>query len=410
MKTLSLLLLAVLAGPASVRQPAQPPGADDGFAVHEWGTFNQLQGIAGVALEGMQHEDEPLPDFVKRRLARTPSPYRAYGDDSVLVHARHANTKMETPVLYFHSQIARRVRVEVTYEHGLLSEWYPAVAHMTPEGPLTNPDIQALPRSSIAWDVEVAAPSSGRDDDRRLPAVNAREPWALARDVDANVVTSGGESEKYLFYRGIGDQHLPLSVIPSGDVRVIVNQGDRIAGAVLIEMGERDGRFTVLGALDRGARVVDLAGAGGAGNRTASGQPKAEAVRDLGVAVEELLVAQGLYRDEARAMVKTWTRTWFDKPGRRVLYIVPSAFVNATLPLHIEPAPASLVRVLVGRLEYQTDDDRAQLAVAVGTDDKATLAARGRFLEPELRDVLQRGYDGDIRTKITALLRSLEGR
>jgi len=83
-------------------------------------------------------------------------------------------------------------------------------------------------------------------------------------------------------------------------------------------------------------------------------------VPELGSTIDELdrdlegiLVAQGLYHDEARAMVETWRNSWFEE-GSRLLYIVPSAFVNEVLPLSIHPLPAQTVRVFVGRLELVT--------------------------------------------------------
>jgi hypothetical protein len=63
-----------------------------------------------------------------------------------------------------------------------------------------------------------------------------------------------------------------------------------------------------------------------------------------------LLVAEGLYDAEARAMIDTWRDTW-SADGVRVLYLVPRAFTDAVLPLRIAPAPADMVRVLVGRAE-----------------------------------------------------------
>src|SRR5258708_20105716 len=56
--------------------------------------------------------------------------------------------------------------------------------------------------------------------------------------------------------------------------------------------------------------------------------------RDL----EGILVAQGLYQNEAQAMVQTWRDSWFEE-GSRLLYIVPPEFVNPVLPLPIKPAP-----------------------------------------------------------------------
>src|SRR4029077_2627603 len=66
--------------------------------------------------------------------------------------------------------------------------------------------------------------------------------------------------------------------------------------------------------------------------------------------LEEILVGQGLYRDEAHAMVETWKDCWFEE-GSRLIYIVPRGFIDKVVPLTIDPAPGQIARVFVGRLE-----------------------------------------------------------
>lgn len=41
--------------------------ACDPLVVHEWGTFTSMQGSDGIALEGLQREEEGLPPFVQSR-------------------------------------------------------------------------------------------------------------------------------------------------------------------------------------------------------------------------------------------------------------------------------------------------------------------------------------------------------
>src|SRR5687768_4370340 len=67
--------------------------------------------------------------------------------------------------------------------------------------------------------------------------------------------------------------------------------------------------------------------------------------------VQEALVSEGLYEREATAMVKTWEDSWFGEQGLRVLYVLPRAWTDRTLPLSIEPKPKEIVRVMVGRAE-----------------------------------------------------------
>ena len=48
-------------------------------------------------------------------------------------------------------------------------------------------------------------------------------------------------------------------------------------------------------------------------------------------------------------MVKTWESAWLGTDGTRVLYLLPLAWTDRTLPLKLTPAADVLVRVMVGR-------------------------------------------------------------
>ena len=62
------------------------------------------------------------------------------------------------------------------------------------------------------------------------------------------------------------------------------------------------------------------------------------------------LINQGLFADEAEAMLNTWKHSYFEKPGARVFYIVPRAWTEHFLPLTVS-APARINRVIVGRID-----------------------------------------------------------
>src|SRR2546422_9482704 len=74
------------------------PAQKSEFVVHEWGTFTSVQGSDGTVLEGLQHEEEPLPDFVHARAAIT----NDHGK-GLTMPAIHVTQKMETPVIYFYA-------------------------------------------------------------------------------------------------------------------------------------------------------------------------------------------------------------------------------------------------------------------------------------------------------------------
>jgi hypothetical protein len=123
-------------------------------------------------------------------------------------------------------------------------------------------------------------------------------------------------------------------------------------------------------------------------------------------ATEELrraLLDQGLYPDEAMAMLETWKDSWFEE-GSRLLYLVPQAFVDRVLPLAISPAPEKTTRVFVGRLELVTPGTRTAILTALASGDERTLAKYNRFLEPMLQLLLEAEPDNGQAQRIRARL------
>ena len=99
--------------------------------------------------------------------------------------------------------------------------------------------------------------------------------------------------------------------------------------------------------------------------------------------LESILVDQGLYPDEAHAMVETWRDSWFEE-GSRLIYTVPRGFIDRVLPLTINPTPAQITRVFVGRLEIVTPATTRAVETAMAANDEVTLNKYSRFLEPIL--------------------------
>jgi hypothetical protein len=126
------------------------------------------------------------------------------------------------------------------------------------------------------------------------------------------------------------------------------------------------------------------------------------------------LVAAGLYPKEARAMVNTWEKSYFRAEGLRLLYILPRAIVDETIPIQVRPAPQQLVRVMVGRVEVLTPstERRIEKAVAdlVAEDPLARKTAQaeldrlGRLREPVLRRLAALTSIPGIRSRAEALL------
>ena len=97
--------------------------------------------------------------------------------------------------------------------------------------------------------------------------------------------------------------------------------------------------------------------------------------------LERILIREGLYAREAQAMIETWRDSWFEE-GTRLFYITPKSAMDSILPLDIQPAPAQIARVFVGRMEIVTPAIEDEVKQAVAADDRPTLEKYGRFLEP----------------------------
>lgn len=397
---------------ARVSQPKDAP-----FAVHEWGTFTSMQGSTGVELDGMQHEGESLPEFVHSFTKALPSPFQALGNHSRNPRVRRTRSKMETPVIYFHSDRPMDVRVTVHFVRGLMSHYFPAPTNMipeVPEGGFPGPiDLASIGGSMLQWQAHIEPDASPRD----IPPATGNH-YATARAVDAAKVRVTGpsgttESERFLFYRGLGldNPAIHITAQPAGRAQLHNAESEGMPAAFAIEMQAERGRFVPLGEIAAGGDTsFDLGRAAFAS--------KQQTIAALSEQVFAALCAQGLHADEARAMVDTWAGQWFGSLGTRVVYVVPTAYVSRILPLSIEPAPDKLVRVFVGRIEYLTPEEELRIEDdlrASGSLDRsvreaamARLAAEGRFMEPKIRRVRQLTGDQVVRDRAKALLSTIE--
>ncbi|MEZ4269287.1 MAG: hypothetical protein R3F39_23260 [Myxococcota bacterium] len=365
--------------PREIGQPEIPspdPAAPTAAALiaHEWGTFTSLQGSDGVTLEGLHHEDEPLPPFVHGRCSAMPSCLHP-GQKSVEEIPEGVTQKLETPVIYFYSEQARQISVEVDFPEGVISQWFPDAASFRP----ALGEMGAIADGSMQWLVTVDPALDGAG----APWVPEHDIWAPARRTKATPLAVGAEREGFIFYRGVGRFELPVRVTSEagGGLRV-ANLGDEaLPGVFLMRTDGEAGGVVALGALGGGQQVeaqvppLDLG--------------RASFVAASKALLGEALAASGLYGDEAQAMVDTWERSWFGTPGVRVLYVVPRGWTDALLPIRIDPQPDALVRTLIGRIEVLTPEVEAATveAVKAGYAGKLGLRAEGdeRFFEPRLR-------------------------
>jgi len=385
-----------------------------------------------VTLEGLEHEETRLPAFVYSRSEIRSCPLRPVGWKGLEVQPTGVTQKMETPVIYVRSGGARRLRVRVDFVKGLISQWYPVTDLLgPPEGAADagSLDISKVERSFLEWEVDVLP--RGAERPAEVPAVAEGDPWAFARDVGASWLTTvprkgperAGpvESERYLFYRGLGAFDLPLKIDARRGGKAVVSMGPpgrtkaplTATGVIALEVRGGRARMQVVGDVPPG-KDVNFAHGG-----DAWWAPVDDVAEKLESVVAQNLVTAGLAKDEARAMVRTWSASWFRAEGARVLWIVPRPVVDAMLPLRIDPKPDALVRVLLGRLEYLTPEDEdaledaLRLRIAATEEERARgeerLARSGRFLEAHVRRILVKSEDASVRESAAAVLRRVDG-
>ena len=372
---LPFVLLAVAAlGALAIAGPAhgRKAQADPSLAAHEWGTFTSIAGADGQPVEWLpvQFPGPPeLPSFVEH--------FRSAIGKTLL----RGTVRMETPVIYFYTAHPTTVSVHVSFSKGLITEWYPRATQLQPSTPLS---VEALYEphddGSIAWDSITVAPNLAAD----FPRENAGSHYYAARETSATPLSvkapSGDQHEKFLFYRGISTVSLPFSakVLPSGAIQFANRTGQPVPALILFERrGDKLGYHIVTALQDQA--ILE----------TPSVTGTFDSLRgDL----EDILVAQGLYRDEAHAMLETWRDSWFEE-GSRLFYIVPRPYLDSILPLSINPAPAQLARVFVGRIELITPATEKSIETALASRDAATLKKYGRFLNPILDVMVQKQPD-----------------
>jgi hypothetical protein len=287
---------------------------------------------------------------------------------------------METPVIYFYSEEGFQGTVEIGFRGGSISQWWPPRqgGEVPPkyDPPKLDLDADGLPMTptpaffeklrttgridfgesqyegAIRWDFEVMKPDPRLEENvfRSGETLN----WLRPRQTASNVIKAGGEFEKYLFYRGVGNITLPLELkVDSRETLTLRNTGkDAIPYALVYERtpAGRVGIYELKRGIDPGATITVEESALFPPVKEKPGYAPPRVGPEFEMMVEGL-IGSGLRPDEASAMVQTWWDSYFEKPGLRVFWVVPGAETERILPLKITPKPREMVRVLVGRSE-----------------------------------------------------------
>jgi hypothetical protein len=395
--------------------------------VHEWGTFTSLMGSTGKVYDGMFHEDEELPDFVHRfgenvvsfskpQLVADVSTSRCLPPNRCKVgveflRGQEITQKMETPVLYFYSDKAVDLTVSVDFPEGIIAEAYPKWTSISPE---EIPGVE-LTKGNAKFNIEIQAPGKTH---LNLPEVKADNIYAHARHTKSNLLKSGNEVEKFIFYRGLGRFNTDLSVTSSlkdGGLHIKNKSENKISAVYLFNIDAQGGSFKSLGSLthDKEIRVTpkDLLAL------TTQHLPFANFTQLAEKMLLEDLTANGLYQDEAVAMMNTWKQGYFKTPGLRVLYVLNREEVERILPMKLHSGSSmrkldyDMTRVFIGRIEVLTVSQEVKLLQKIlAAGENFEVGSLGRFADSLLLRIkevmIEKELDSESNLNLIAKLRS----
>ena len=356
--------------------------ASGDLVIHEWGTITTVHSADGTPAGELNRIDEAdvLPDFVHRyepESTRYGDPKKKLAKVPLKPGRPDVTMRLETPVIYFHPGARRHyetpIDVEVKFRGGVINEFYPDAAAgvavdlpritdkrqegvLTPEWTgeiLNNYVVGSLRWQGVKLLDTVVAPLTN-------------DPvWIAPREVQATSVfiPEAGEGERYLFYRGVGAlPALMQTRLRGSSVRLSApaNLAWLEAPAAVIRktwlvevrpdktIAFREHGAITLAKEKANQEVAKLRDFG-------KGDFAPERLRELRASLKTALIRDGLYADEAEAMLNTWKHSYFEKPGLRVLYLVPRAWTDYFLPLRFS-VPARVNRVIVGRIDINRDE------------------------------------------------------
>jgi hypothetical protein len=339
-------------------------GAAD-LVVHEWGTITTIHDAVGTPATGLNRIEEAdvLPEFVHRYEPQTTrQPNRMLGRSTRGPGRPDVTMRLETRVIHFHPPPNKTydnpIDITVRFRGGVIDEFYPdgeasVALDANPVLAEWNGDVlDTFAVGTLQW-------KGLRLHDTVVAPLTRSEIWLAPREVNSASVFSAaaGEGEQYLFYRGVAHLDALLqTALSRGQLRIRAPAQltwlDAPATVPNIWLAEvrADGliafREQAAVTLRKEAAGKELARI----KRFSAGEFSESGGAQLRASLKKALLAQGLFADEAEAMLNTSKAGYFQKAGLRVFYIVPRAWTDYFLPLELS-APARVSRVMVGRIE-----------------------------------------------------------
>jgi|JI6StandDraft_1071083.scaffolds.fasta_scaffold85335_2 hypothetical protein len=353
---LSLALILVTSG-IFFTNPTNAAALETPLKIHEWGTMTSWHRSPGDALGGLNntaHQDV-LPAFVHISEDRGLQTF-SKGND-VIGHP-DVTMRLETPVVYFYPDAtfdkSKKINFKASFNAGLLNEFYPKAVTLDKNIRRQSATrLDATSRSSLEWkDIELGG---------NWPVPQTNMPvWLAPRQVKATKVRVGSEAEHYLFYRGVANipsllatQHSKTEnylKISTRAENTLNSQKLIIPNAWYISIqADKTLAFKNLGALTLNQSnnlLLKTEYQFPKNTYTQAGKAK------LREEIHQALVRDGLFDDEAWAMLNTWDSSYFEQSGERILFIAPKAWMDHYIPLEVS-VPSHITRVFVGRIDLK---------------------------------------------------------
>jgi hypothetical protein len=404
---LAAVAVAMLSGTGTAQEARDP------WTLHEWGTFTSLQTEQGSTIGWINTEDEPVPAFVHRLRRSLLVPI----DDLAPVLSKGAPevhpdvlVRLETPVVYFHppkrATLPVTADLRVQFRGGWLTEYYPMGQSVAPGLDPRDAGFGRI-RADAVGSLEWKGLKIGSDGG--FPETKAAV-WLAPRNVRAAPITaSNGESERFLFYRGVGYLTAPLAALQTEEGASYSIRG-RLPTELAPKAPMRIPRMWLADIRENGSAAFRALPAA-----TLPKEVNAEIARvparfgeddysparmlDLRKDMREGLIADGLFADEAEALLNTWQASYFQAAGLRLFFLVPRAWTDHVLPL-TTTLPCEKTRVMIGRLELVTQQQRNCLSrIAMAKECSAQWYFDWMTRHPEaVRRHEERRREGDLQS------------
>lgn len=361
-----LMMGLVLLGASAAAQAQRGTASPSRLIVHEWAVIHSLAGGDGSSAPWQPWDFPPsLPSFV--------------GTFDLPADIAPCGVMLDVPAVFF--RVDKPVSLTMRY-HWLEGNFVSCYPHGARE------------EHALHWRDVTVIPHGGP-----LLTEAADTNYYHPRRTSASFVRVDNlghkQFERFISLRGMGNLALPVRV-------TLTAQGLKLAWAKETDLrhvlvidqpwgDEHDAGQARMTLHDLGK---DRAAASAGGSQMGLTLPRPAATMSADVAMaplRKLLNRQGLYPDEAAAVLASARAQWFS-PGLRVIYLLPESQVSSAVQLEISPAPTEHRRLYAVCVEVLTPEAiraiHAKLVALPAKDDQAHAALLAS--SPMVRLALQR--------------------